>query len=361
MILIVVLSLILSIDVGVYLSDPSTTWRGVLFGLAATLATSLFAWRPAAAGTGLLLVALVQLAAGQDGSDFLFVTGAAGLVVYTSPRWFTATYIAATAALTILATASLEVFTATALPAFALLVAVSASIGWALRAARGRENRLARDLADLSRERTAAIAHERERIADELHDIIAHDVTLIAMHARVLERVDDPTLHAESIRAIRDSSDQALSDIRRMLHIVRDGETTPTETSREQRADVRSTLDDAVEALSQLGAFISAHLESVAVSAAIEQTLIHVIREATTNIAKHAPEHPNVSISLRATDEGVSLEMKNSAPNDARSSELPSSGYGLDRLRERVALLGGELTAERTDETWTLTVRLPDR
>lgn len=360
--LLILLGVILLVDVGLYLSDPSTTWRSVLFGLAATLATALFAWWPAAAATSLLLVALVQITAGQDGSQFLYLTAAAGLVVYTSPAWFLAVYVIAAASLTALATAALGVFASTAVPALALVITVSSSIGWALRTAHGRERRLALDIAQLEYARSAAIDAERERIADELHDIIAHDVTLVSMHARVLERVDDPALYAQSIQAIRISADQALADIRRVLRIVRDDQATLLDPSDEQRANIASALEEARDSLAKLGADVTVHSSpDVSVSAAIEQALVHLVREGATNIAKHATERPSVTIQIETIENDVRLELANSIAETPRSSLIPSSGYGLDRLRERVSLLGGDLSTQTVGGTWTLTARLPAR
>ncbi|MFC6356541.1 sensor histidine kinase [Luethyella okanaganae] len=360
--LLVLLGVILLVDVGLYLSDPETTWRSMLLGLSATFATALFAWWPAAAAMSLLLTGLVQTTAGQDGSQFLYLTAVAGLVVYTSPAWFIAIYVVVAAGLAILATATPGVFVSTALPALALVLAVSASIGWALRTAHGRERRFALDIAQLEYARTAAIDAERERIADELHDIIAHDVTLVSMHARVLERVDDPALRNQSIQAIRTSADQALADIRRVLRIVRDDHVTGVTAPDEQQASATSALEEARDSLARLGAEVTVHASSdISVSTAIEQALVHLMREGATNIAKHAPEHPSVTIVLESVDDEIHLELTNSTTETPHTPHVPSSGYGLDRLRERVSLLGGHLSTHTTGTTWTLTARLPAR
>lgn len=359
--LLLVLAMMLVVDIVLVITDPSVAWRGLMFGLPAMLATALFIWWPAAAATSLLLIALVQITAGQDGSDVLYLAGVAGLVVYTSPVWFVSIYVVATLSLTILASTVLGIFANTALPALALVVAISASIGWALRAAHGRELRLAGDVAALAQARSAAIEAERDRIADELHDIIAHDITLVSMHARVLERVDDEALRDQSVRAIRAGADQALADIRRMLRIVRDDDGSLTGPVDEQPASIDSALDEARDALVQLGATISVRSTEGSVSSTIEQTLVHLIREGTTNIAKHAPENTSVRITLEILGDDVRLEMANTTGPAPVTNGIPSSGYGLDRLRERVAVSGGDFTSGPTDDGWTLIARLPAR
>jgi signal transduction histidine kinase len=255
-----------------------------------------------------------------------------------------------------------SVFLGTALPALALVLTVSAAIGWALRAAHSRERRFALDIAQLEYARGAAIDAERERIADELHDIIAHDVTLVSMHARVLERVDDPELRAQSIHAIRAGADQALADIRRVLRIVRDDQAAVATTPDEHTASAKTALAEARDSLARLGANVTVHAGSdIAVSAAIDQALVHLVREGATNIAKHASERPSVTIVFESVNDEVHLAMTNSVAATPRVSHVPSSGYGLDRLRERVSLLGGHLSTDTTTATWTLTARLPAR
>lgn len=360
-ILLLVLAMMLIVDIGLVIADPDVAWRGMMFGLPAMLATALFIWWPAAAATGLLLVTLVQLTTGQDGSDILYLAGGAGLVVYTSPLWFLTIYIVATLSLTILASTVLGIFANTALPALALVIAISSAIGWALRAAHGRELHLASDVAALAQARSAAIEAERERIADELHDIIAHDITLVSMHARVLERVHDEALRDQSVRAIRAGADQALADIRRMLRIVRDDDGSSTPPGDEQPTSIGSALDEARGALAQLGATIDVRSTEASVSSTIEQTLVHLIREGTTNIAKHAPENTSVTITLEVLDDDVRLEMTNTMDARPIANGIPSSGYGLDRLRERVAVSGGDFRSGPTDSGWMLIARLPAR
>lgn len=359
--LVIFLALTLSVDVILYLGDAATPWPGLLFGMTATVAVALFAFSPAAAATSLVLITLLQVSTGSDGSNVLYLAFAAGLVVYTSPLWFVWVYTAATVLVVVLATTVLSIFESVALPPLALVVAVSASIGWGLRAAHRRERRLADDLTRMEEARAAVIAAERERIADELHDIIAHDITLVSMHARVLERVDDAAIRERSVHAIRTSADQALSDIRRMLRIVRDDGSASSEPLPDETASLAGAMNEARESLSELGAHITVRADEAAVSSTIEQTLVHLIREGTTNIAKHAPARPVVAISLEVRDGGVHLEITNSLEGAPTESDIPSAGYGLDRLRERVSMLGGRFSSEESDGSWTLSASLPAR
>lgn len=360
--LLVVLGLIAVVDLVIDLSDPTASWQDALFGVAMTFATALFAWWPTAASLSLLLTGLVQTSADQDGSQLLYLAAVAGLVSYTSPVWFVALYVVSASGLALLESTTADVLTGAALPVLVLVLAVSSAIGLALRAAHERERRFALDISQLEHARAVAINAERERISDELHDIIAHDVTLVSMHARVLERIDDPVLRDQSIRAIRDSADQALADIRRLLRIVRDEQPPILAISDERQPTASSALESAGASLAGLGADITVRATpGLVVSHSVEQTLVHLLREGATNIAKHAPQHPTVTITLDSVGEYIQLELTNSTKKTPPFSDIPSSGYGLDRLRERVSLLGGELKTHATDATWALTARLPMR
>lgn len=364
--LLVLLGIVLATDLVVYLTDPATTIRDATFGVLAILTASLYAWRPAAASLGLLLIALVQTTAHHDGSQFLYLAAFAGVVVYTSPTWFSAAYICAASALVIPASSTPGELANSALLALALVFTVSMSIGGALSRAHEHENRLARDIVTMENARAAEMKAERDRISDELHDIIAHDVTLISMHVRVLERVDDRQLRDQSVRAIRYSADQALADIRRVLRIVRDDQSAPREGVKlpagECRESISSALNEARNSLLGLGARVTVEADAeMPISNAIEKTIVQVLREGTTNIVKHGSLQPVVRISLTSIDEEVCLEIVNSISDGPDTSIQNVSGYGLARLDERVTLLGGHLIAEADATTWRLAVRLPKR
>jgi len=359
--LLVLLGLVLVVDVSLYLSEPDQTWRSIALGLAATLATALFAWWPPAAVVMLSLTALLETATNEGGPQLLHLVVVAGLVVYTCPGWFIGAYVVCTVALAGLTATVPGAFSSAALPVLAMVMVVSAGIGWALRTAHRRVRRFARDIEQLEQARREAIHVERERIADELHDIIAHDVTLVSMHARVLERVDDQALREQSIRAIRSSADQALADIRRMLRIVRD-DRPGTPADHGAHASVASALDEVTSALRRLGAQVTVRARLAAeMSAAIEQTIVHVLREGATNIAKHGAGAPVVSVVVETVDDEIRVELTNTVGDVARAPYVPSSGYGLDRLRERVTLLDGQLVSESRSGSWVLRVHLPLR
>jgi signal transduction histidine kinase len=358
-VLLVVVSLVLIVDVVGFVEDPATSWRELVAQEAPTAAVALFAWSPPAAAIALILSALLETAAGQGGGLAVYLAAATGLVVHTSPRWFYALYATAASAIVALHWWTEDALTTSALPVVLLIGILSAAVGWSLRSSLRRQRRLV----DLERIRASELESERQRIADELHDIIAHDVTLVAMHVRVLERVDDAELRAQSVTAIRDSADQALADIRRVLRVVRDDRMAVAADGADADAGA-DTLAGAIVTvrrdLEALGADVTVgRLDGIELSSAIERTIVRLLREAATNVAKHAPLRPEVRVDVTPGPDDVSVTVSSTMPPDPAASHIPSSGYGIHRMRERVTLLGGSLEASAVDGSWVLSARLP--
>ncbi|KDP92573.1 hypothetical protein W824_01015 [Clavibacter cf. michiganensis LMG 26808] len=359
--LVAVMTLVLIVDLVGFIDDPASSWRVLVAQEAPTVAVALFAWSPPAASIGLLVAALLETAGVQGGGLAVYLAAAMGLVVYTSPRWFSTLYAITATTLIVLQWSTTEELTTSALPVVLLIGALAAVVGWTLRSSFRRELRLAVDLEDLERIRATELESERQRIADELHDIIAHDVTLVAMHVRVLERVDDPALQAQSVAAIRDSADQALADIRRVLRVVRDDRAAVAGEDLGGDGDTLAETVDAVRRdLEALGARVHiGSLRGMEVSNAIERTIVRLLREAATNVAKHASTRPDVRVDFEPGPADVAVSVASSLPFRNGGSPIPSSGYGIHRMRERVTLLGGELDARVVDGSWVLRARLP--
>ncbi|MDA3804822.1 MULTISPECIES: sensor histidine kinase [Clavibacter] len=358
--LLTVITLVLVVDIVGFLEDPAPSWRELVAQEAPTMAVALFAWSPPAAAISLLLAALLETAAGQGGGLAVYLAVATGLVVYTSPRWFSGLYAVTASAVVVLHWTTAESLTTTALPAVLLIGALAALVGRTLRSSLRRERGLAVDLLDLERARDAELEAERQRIADELHDIIAHDVTLVAMHVRVLGRVDDPALREQSVVAIRDSADQALADIRRVLRVVRDDRSTTIGDRDEDGDTIAGAVDSVRHDLEALGAHVVVGpLDGLDVSSAIQLTIVRLLREGATNVAKHAAPRPDVRVDIDPGQDDVTVTITSTMAPTSTTSPIPSSGYGMHRMRERVTLLGGSLEAREVEGSWVLSARLP--
>ncbi len=214
--------------------------------------------------------------------------------------------------------------------------------------------RCAQDDERLIRHTAQALHRERERIADELHNVVAHDLTVVAMHARALELTLSPEEQRRSLRAISSSASEALQGIRRMLHIVHDDEpTTPA------AGNITAHLRTLAEKLEALGIPVVLNAPShPAMSADVAAALRQIANECVTNVLKHAPGTPDVRITLALTPLTVEFTTWNATSHDDGVPPPHPRGTGLGRIAAQAEQLGGSATAGPEDGGWLLSVRL---
>ncbi|GAA3874202.1 histidine kinase [Streptomyces lacrimifluminis] len=183
----------------------------------------------------------------------------------------------------------------------------------------------------------------REAIAREMHDVLAHRLTLLSVHAGALEfRPDAP--RAEVARAagvIRESAHDALQDLREIIGVLRTGDAE--EAGRPQ--PTLAALDTLVTESREAGMKIlldSRVTAPAAVPASIGRTAYRIVQEGLTNARKHAPG-AEVTVSLAgAPGDGLTVSVRNPAP-PGEVPHVPGSGQGLIGLTERATLAGGRL------------------
>jgi signal transduction histidine kinase len=190
-----------------------------------------------------------------------------------------------------------------------------------------------------------AAAQERARIARELHDVIAHGVSVMGVQAAAAEQVldTDPQQAREPLRSIQGSARDAVSELQRLLGVLRD---TDDEPSRAPQPGL-GELDALVEQLRASGLDVDVTREGwgTPLPAGIELSAYRIVQEALTNALKHAgPGHARVCVRRHPHD--LEIEVRDdggTAP--ARTPAGNGSGHGLVGMRERVALYGGTLEA----------------
>lgn len=252
--------------------------------------------------------------------------------------------------------------------------------GLVLAYAAGRTTRLLRhradveaaraDLMDRERELQAreAVVAERERIARELHDVIAHDVAVMVISAGATERLlpDRSGPVAQSLAQIQSSGRKAIDELHLLLGMLRDDD---------QALVVPPglhALGPLVEEVSRVGLPVRLEVVGAArdVGAALDVSAYRLVQEALTNVLKHAGgSHTRVVVEYGATAMTISVEDDGDGsrpgPTDPSSSDpvspsLASSGRGLVGMRERVRLFGGSLAAGATPAGgWAVTAVLP--
>jgi signal transduction histidine kinase len=233
-------------------------------------------------------------------------------------------------------------------------------LGWGLFIRARRELvRSLREQADRAADEAGAA--ERRRIAREMHDVLAHRLSLLSVHAGALEfRPDAPAEEvAEAAGVIRESARAALDELRGVIGVLReDGGESLTQPPQPTLADVATLVDESRAA----GMRITARIElgDAAPPAVAGRTAYRIVQEGLTNARKHAPGAA-VTLAVHASDGDLQVEVRSLAPVAvAAASPLPGAGTGLIGLTERVALAGGELEhGVDADGAFVVRARLP--
>jgi signal transduction histidine kinase len=186
---------------------------------------------------------------------------------------------------------------------------------------------------------------ERERIAREMHDVLAHRISLLAVHAGALEvRRSAPTEEREAAGIIRQCAYQALEDLREVIGMLRDD---GTDNDRPQ--PTLTDLPALIEQSRLAGARIALDSRNLpTVPDGVGRHAYRIVQEGLTNARKHAPGAP-VTVRL-AGDDGLVVEVTNPLAERAPTPRLPGAGSGLIGLRERMKLVGGRLEHDRTPD-----------
>jgi signal transduction histidine kinase len=245
---------------------------------------------------------------------------------------------------------------------FTLWVVVAYVIGRVFR----RRQLVAAELGDrvsrLEREREQraqqAVAAERERIARELHDVIAHSVSVMVVQAGAGERVldGDPEQARAAFYSIRETGSEALEEMRRLLGLLRQKHDALSLAPQPSIARL-SLLVDEVRAAG-LPTQLAVEGRPKTLAPGIELSAYRIVQEALTNIRKHAGA-VSASVRVHYTEHEVVLEVDDNG-NGTLETNGDGSGHGLIGMRERAALYGGTLEAgPRTDGGFRIRATLP--
>ena len=339
-------------------NDGTTGVESAIVTTSITVSIALFAWRPPVAT---IVLSVAAIAAGITGVVDSVLLGAAilGLAAFTCSAALTVVYAISwtTWLIAIVLTPGSGVQPLGAV-IIAFLGVASLLIGLAIRNQYTKAQMLTTQLEATEREVAEQLRHERDLIADELHDIVAHEITIVALHAAVLERTDDTQTRSKSQTAIREAAVQALTDIRRVLGMVR-GEEALSPERIPSPDGIPGTLAAVTRELNDAGITVTS---DVATDLRLPSTslvaLTRVMRESATNVLKHATGARKVHISLTVERGWAHLEFSDDSP-PARTAGLPTSGYGIMRLQERFRVFGGSFSAEREPRGWVVSASLP--
>ncbi|ANN18278.1 two-component sensor histidine kinase [Amycolatopsis orientalis] len=199
----------------------------------------------------------------------------------------------------------------------------------------------------------AVLAKERNQLAREMHDVVSHQVSLIAVQAGAMKvSTTDPAVKAGA-ENVRQLSVNTLDELRHMVNLLRASGTPATElTPQPTLTDLRRLIDNSA---------LDARLVGDApedLEPPVQRAIYRTIQEALTNVRKHAPG-AGVTIDITRDDTDLTVTVTNTRPTRPTLA-LPSARHGLVGLQERAALLGGRLyTGSMPDGGFQLRLRLP--
>jgi signal transduction histidine kinase len=208
------------------------------------------------------------------------------------------------------------------------------------------EERAARLERERDQDRRLAADEERTRIARELHDVVAHDVSVIAIQAGAARAVQAtrPEAAAEALRLIETTARETLIELNRLLGVLRGSNGATADRRPQPGIDQLASL---VEELRAAGLEVDARIDGEArpLPPAVDLSAYRIVQEATTNVLKHARAR-RVDIRVHYAETMLSLDVRDDGAG-AGGDPASSSGHGLIGMHERVALFGGELRAGR--------------
>jgi signal transduction histidine kinase len=208
-----------------------------------------------------------------------------------------------------------------------------------------------------------AVAAERARIARELHDVVSHAISVTVLQARGGRKLvgsDDDAVR-RALDAIEQTNAAALSDMRRLLAVLRDTDTDPD--ARQAPQPSLASLDILLGQVRASGLQVDATVTGSRdpVPPGVDLSAYRIIQEALTNVLKHAGPQAHASVTLAFGDDDLAIAVADDGTGASASDNgTPSRGNGLLGIRERVAVIGGSVEAGPGDgRGFVVRARLP--
>ena len=205
---------------------------------------------------------------------------------------------------------------------------------------------------------------ERARISRELHDVVAHHISMIAVQAETarLTTTGLPPAGAERLRSIGDTARAALTEMRRLLGVLReDADARQPDLQPQPGLRQLNDLLDATREASGVGTRLILRGAPAALDPGVELAAYRIVQEALTNARRHAPGAA-VDVELHYADDGLRLRIRDNGPGPPSASASALAGHGLLGMRERAVAVGGELhTCAAAGGGFLVTASLPGK
>ena len=238
-------------------------------------------------------------------------------------------------------------------------VVATVMVGYGVALGHARASMAEQRAAELAREQEdrtqAAVAQEQARIAREVHDIVAHDVSVMVAQAAAGRRVfaTKPQVAAEALASIETVGRDALDGLRRLVTLLRT-DVEQSGRSPQPSLDLLPGLFDQVQRAG-LPVTLTVCGKPRPLPATVELNAFRIVQEALTNILKHAgPTEARVTLDYDDTELRVDVRDRGRG-----SAPSPSPGYGLISMQQRARMLGGDLVARPAEQGFLVSARLP--
>ncbi|MEO9247343.1 histidine kinase [Citricoccus nitrophenolicus] len=226
-------------------------------------------------------------------------------------------------------------------------------------------------VAEATRRAAAAAQEERRSLARDLHDIVAHNLTIISMQARAARYAGTDASARDAVKVIGDSAGEALVDLRRMLSLLQAEGLVAGDQEGAQRdlGEGASALDLEYGAVKFGRMLESLGIETTVETSGLDQdipqsvetALYRVLQEAITNVAKHSAEGGQCQLAVSVREGHLELAVDNTLPPPGTASRAGwnSSGSGLIGMQDRVDAFGGTMSSERDGRWWRVRASVP--
>ncbi|MFI6901980.1 sensor histidine kinase [Nonomuraea sp. NPDC050394] len=252
----------------------------------------------------------------------------------------------------------LGVVNANVLPIGGAVFAVPLVLGYNVRARRGASAKLAEESQlKVVAEGAQAVLEERARIARELHDVVAHHMSVIAIQAEAvpLKAAGDARQLEEGLAVIRSLSLDAIAQLRQVLGVLRDADGRKETTPQPDLERIDALVANARAA--GLAVLFRRSPQVEEVSQAVGLSAYRIVQESLSNVMRHAP---GATVSLEVARERDELVVRvANGPGAGPAESSAGAGHGLVGMRERAVLLGGTLEAGPIADGFEVVARLP--
>lgn len=337
-------------------------WRRLVSLCVGYLAMGLAPWLPTVGAiAGIVPLAIALAVPGGTGVEPVVIATCTIALAIRPPRWrlwlATSLYVAWTAAFAIL------VDDANLGWALGCILFVSLVVGLAVRHFATARIAARRRVAELEAENTKIRSDERELLARELHDVVAHELSIISLQVMGHGDADDSDELRTAMAKIDQASKAALTELRALVGILREvpnAAATPL-----TGLDVHRVHDTAAQVEQTLKAHgfdprIQLTFDPSQFDPSLQNTVSRILQEASTNILRYAKPGSACAFSVATDVTHVTVKAESVIDSTGNASlAWQSSGWGLRGLKERVQLSGGTLAAGARDDTWIVEAAIP--